>query len=147
MAMHSGIPIVLANGREERIVERILKGEEVGSLFFPTANKTSTRKRWLAHAASSKGTLTVDLGACRALKEAKKSLLSSGVLRCSGNFKLGDVVDLVDEEGNLFARGLVNYSRDEALKIKGRRVTEIDSILGYKRTDELIHRNNLVVLE
>ncbi|MBI1977570.1 MAG: glutamate 5-kinase [Candidatus Omnitrophica bacterium] len=146
MAMNSGIPIVLANGRDERIMERILKGEEVGSLFYPSSEKTNARKRWLAHSASSKGTITVDGGACRALKEANKSLLSSGVLRCSGNFKLGDVVDILDEKEEVFARGLINYSREEVLKIKGRRAKEIDGILGYKRTDELIHRNNIAFL-
>ena len=146
MAMSSGIPIVLANGRDERIVDRILKGEEVGSLFFPTAQKTNAWRRWLAHSAASKGTLVVDSGAYRALTEAKRSLLASGVLRCSGNFKLGDVVDLADERGETFARGLVNYSREEVMKIKGRKAKEIDFLLGYKRSDELIHRNNLVFL-
>ena len=146
MAMRSGIPIVLANGRDESIVDRILKGEEVGSLFYPISQKTSAKKRWLEHSASPKGVLVVDKGACRALKEAKKSLLSSGVVRCSGNFKLGDVVELADETGQAFARGLIHYSRDEVQKIKGRKASEIDSILGYKRTDELIHRNNLVFL-
>ena len=67
-------------------------------------------------------------------------------MRCSGNFKLGDVVELADETGQAFARGLIHYSRDEVQKIKGRKASEIDSILGYKRTDELIHRNNLVFL-
>ena len=144
MAMRSGIPIVLANGREERIVERILKGEEVGSLFVPSAQKTSARKKWMAHSASVKGTLVVDLGAYRALTNAKKSLLASGVLGCSGNFKLGDVVELVTEDGSVFGRGLINYSRDEVLKIKGKQTKDIDAILGYKRSDELVHRNNLV---
>lgn len=147
VAMRSGIPIVLANGRDERIVERILKGEEVGSLFFPAAQKTNSWRRWLAHSAASKGMLIVDTGAHRALAEAKRSLLAGGVLRCSGNFKLGDVVELADESGHVFARGLIHYSRDELMKIKGRKTKEIDSILGYKRSDELIHRNNLVFLE
>lgn len=146
MVMRSGIPIVLANGKDERIVERLLKGEEVGSLFFPTARKASARKRWLAHSAASKGMLILDSGARHALVEARRSLLASGILRCSGNFKLGDVVDLVDEQGEIFARGLINYSRDEVVKIKGRKTKEINLILGYKRSDELIHRNNLVFL-
>ena len=81
------------------------------------------------------------------MKDAKKSLLAGGVLKASGNFKLGEVVDLADEHGEVFARGLINYSRDEVAKIKGRKASEIDSILGYKRSDELIHRNNLVFLE
>ncbi|MBI4394980.1 MAG: glutamate 5-kinase [Candidatus Omnitrophica bacterium] len=146
MAMRSGIPIVLANGRDERVVERILKGEEVGSLFVPNERRTSAKKRWLEHSAPSKGMIIVDQGAHRALKESKRSLLSSGVVRSSGNFKLGDVVELADEEGRIFARGMINYSREEVERIKGKRAKEIDSILGYKRTDELIHRNHLVFL-
>ena len=143
-AMRSGIATVLANGREERVIERILKGEEVGSLFFPQPRKGNAWKRWLAHSASSKGALTLDRGAYRALTEAKKSLLASGVLQCSGNFKVGDAVDLADEEGNVFGRGVVNYSREEIQKIKGRKAKDIVSILGYQRGDELLHRNNLV---
>lgn len=147
MAMRSGIPIVLANGRDQEVMLRILKGEEVGSLFFPATHKTSARKKWLAHSASAKGTLQVDSGAYRALREGKKSLLVSGVTGCSGNFKLGDSVRLADEEGRVFACGLVNYSSDEVSKIKGRKTKEVPEILGYKRSDELVHRNNMVFLE
>ncbi len=146
IAMRSGIPIVLANGRDEGTLDRILKGEEVGSLFYPSERKASAKKRWLEHSASSKGAVIVDDGAYRALTERNKSLLSSGVLRCSGNFKVGDVVELANEQGDAFARGLINYSRIEVEKIKGKKTKEIDSILGYKRTDELIHRNHLVFL-
>ncbi len=147
VAMRSGIPIVLANGRDERIVERILKGEEVGSLFFPLGKKTSSLKNWLAHSASTNGTLFLDAGAYRALTEGKKSLLATGISKCTGNFKLGDVVDVADQNSQVFARGLINYSRDEMMKIKGRKAQEIDAILGYKRSDEVIHRNNLVFLK
>lgn len=147
MAMRSGIPVVLANGRDGEVMMRILKGEEVGSLFFPVSGKTSARKIWLAHSASAKGTLTVDSGAYRALREGKKSLLASGVTACSGNFKLGDSVRLSDEKGHVFACGLVNYSSDEIGKIKGRKTKDVSELLGYKRSDELIHRNNLVFLE
>lgn len=145
--MRSGIPIVLANGREEHVVDRILKGEEVGSLFYPSNKKTDSRKRWLAHSALAQGTLILDAGACRALQEDKKSLLATGITKSTGSFKLGDVVDLADSEGNVFARGLINYSRDEVAKIKGHKAQEIDSLLGYKRSDEVVHRNNLVFLK
>lgn len=147
MAMRSGIPIVLANGRDERVVERILKGEEVGSLFFPLSKKENARKRWLAHSAFTNGTVYLDAGACRAITEGKKSLLATGVSKCMGHFKLGDVVNVADSNGQVFARGLINYSRDEMMKIKGRRAQDIDAILGYKRSDEVIHRNNLVFVK
>ena len=147
IAMRSGIPIVLANGRDERVVERILKGEEVGSLFVPAERSANARKRWLANSASSHGKLVLDEGACRALKEDNRSLLPGGILKCAGNFKLGDVVELADSRDQIFARGLVNYSCEEVLKIKGKKAKEIDSLLGYKRSDEVIHRDNLVFLE
>lgn len=146
-AMRAGIPIVLANGRDERVIERILKGEEVGSLFFPLNKKASALKRWLTHSASAQGTIFLDAGACRALAEGKKSLLAIGIMKCTGNFKLGDVVEVADQSGDIFARGLVNYSRDEVMKIKGKKAEEIDFLLGYKRIDEVIHRNNLVFLK
>ncbi len=147
MAMRSGIPIVLANGRDEHVVERILKGEEVGSLFFPLIKKANSRKRWLAHSASTNGMIFLDKGACQAITDGKKSLLATGVIKCTGNFKLGDVVNIADQAGQVFARGLINYSRDEMMKIKGRRAQEIAAVLGYKRSDEVIHRNNMVFLK
>lgn len=146
MAMRSGIPIVLANGRDERIVERILKGEEVGSLFYPL-KKTNARKSWLAHSASTNGTIFLDAGACQAITEGKKSLLATGISKSTGNFKLGDVVDVADSNGTVFARGRINYSRDELIKIKGKKVQDFAAILGYKRADEIIHRDNLVFLK
>jgi len=146
LAMSSGIPIVLANGRDQDVMERILKGEEVGSLFHPTREKVTARKKWLAHTASCKGRLTVDRGACEVLTRKNRSLLASGVVAATGAFKLGDLVEVTDEDGNVFARGLINYSREEVEKIKGNKTSAIPSILGYKRCDELIHRNNLAVL-
>lgn len=147
IAMRFGIPIVLANGRDEHVIDRVLKGEEVGSLFHPSSEKLNARKKWLAHAASSKGRLMVDAGARQALVHGKRSLLASGVVACSGNFKLGDPVEVVDESGTVFARGLVNYSREEVEEIKGQKTAAIQSLLGYTRCDELVHRNNMVFLE
>lgn len=146
MAMRSGIPIVLANGRDTHIMGKILKGEEVGSLFYPVDHKTSAKKKWLANSASSSGTIFLDDGACQAIRHLKKSLLASGIIKCAGSFKLGDVVDIADSSGEIFARGLINYSRDEMMKIKGLQARDIDAVLGYKRSDEVIHRNNLVFL-
>jgi glutamate 5-kinase len=147
VAMRSGIPIVLANGHDEHVVERILKGEEVGSLFFPVSKSANARKRWLANSASSRGKLVLDDGACKALKENGRSLLPGVILKSIGNFKLGDVVEILDSRDHIFARGLINYSHEEVLKIKGKKAKEIDSLLGYKRSDEVIHRDNLVFLE
>ena len=147
MAMRSGIPIVLANGRDRDVIERIVKGEEVGSLFHPSKRKISSRQKWLAHTACGKGRLVVDQGAHSALVQGNRSLLAGGVVACQGSFQLGDVVDVADESGVVFARGLVHYSCGEVEKIKGQKTGAIQSILGFKRSDELIHRNNLVLLE
>ncbi|OGW82330.1 MAG: glutamate 5-kinase [Omnitrophica bacterium RIFCSPLOWO2_12_FULL_44_17] len=146
VAMTSGIPIVLTNGRDEEVFEKIVKGEEVGSLFHPTVSKTSARKKWLAHSASVKGKVFVDDGAYQALVKSKKSLLPGGVVSCSGGFEVGDRVELVNQKGEVFATGLINYSREEVNKIKGRKTSQVVDSLGYKRTDELIHRDNLAVL-
>ena len=147
VAMQSGIPIVIANGRDENVMERILKGEEVGSIFHPSSKKMSSKEKWLTHSALSKGELVVDEGAYRALTEKKKSLLARGILDCKGTFQLGDAVDLVNSGGEQFARGIINYSFSEMSRIKGKQTDEIPSVLGYERTDEVIHRNNLVILE
>lgn len=147
VAMQSGIPIVLANGRDKEVISKILKGEEIGSLFYPSEHHTSARKKWMAHSAKAKGVLTIDAGACRALTQGKKSLLPSGVKTVSGEFEVGDLVRIQDEEGNIFACGLVHYDSREIEKIKGHKTSEIVSILGYHRTDELVHRNNLAFLE
>jgi len=145
VAMQSDIPIVLVNGRDDHIIERILKGEEVGSLFHPSGRKTKARKKWIAHSASAKGNLCLDQGACRALVDSNKSLLPGGVVTCSGSFEVGDLVGLTDEEGEKIGCGLTNYSSKEISKIKGQKTSQIASLLGYKRADELIHRNNLAL--
>lgn len=147
ISMKSGIPIVLTKGQDEHSLTRILKGEEVGSLFSASGSTASARKRWLAYSARVKGTVTVDKGAYRALIELKKSLLPGGVLSVSGNFHSGDIVQVSDESGEIFARGLVEYSYDEMQKIKKHKTNEIESILGYKYADEVIHRDNLAFLD
>jgi len=90
--------------------------------------------------------LQVDAGAYIALTKRGKSLLASGLIGVTGDFKFGDAVSCVDDNGNEFARGLVNYSADEASKIKGKKSSEIESILGHRHYDEVIHRDNLVIL-
>jgi glutamate 5-kinase len=147
VAMQSGISIVIANGNDDTVIERILKGEEVGSLFHPSPAKVNGRKKWLMNSALPKGHVAVDGGAQQALVKGRKSLLARGVLRCAGTFKLGDPINILDSQNMLFARGLTNYSCEEVEKIVGRKTDEIVNLLGYKRSDELIHRNNLVLIE
>ncbi len=142
----SGEMMVLANGSEPRVVSRVLSGEELGTLFLPQGKRMSSWKRWIAYSLPIEGTLQVDAGAYRALMQRGKSLLASGVIGVTGFFKFGDAVSCVDETGAEFARGLVNYSAEEANRIKGKKTSEIEKILVYRYYDEVIHRDNLVIL-
>ena len=142
----SGIPMVIASGTERRVLRRLLEGEPVGTLFLPRDDKLAARKRWIAFAVPPQGRLTVDAGAEKALTERGKSLLPSGLLEVSGEFAVGAVVALAGPAGAEFARGLVNYDAEELRKIRGAKTRDIERTLGYKGFDEVIHRDNLVVL-
>ncbi len=143
----AGIPTVVASGRIPGTLEAILRAEEVGTLFIPSRSRMRSRKRWLAFASQPRGGIVVDAGAKAALVRGGKSLLSSGIRGTQKSFRAGDVVSLVDLTGQEFARGLANYGRDEVEKIKGLRSDEITGVLGVKPYDEVMHRDNLVILE
>ena len=143
----AGIPTVVASGRAPGSVEAILRGEEVGTLFIPSRSRMQSRKRWLAFASLPRGGIVVDAGARGALVLGGKSLLPSGVRGTQKTFRAGDVVSLVDPAGQEFGRGLANYSRDEVERIKGLKSDEIAGVLGARPYDEVVHRDNLVILE
>ena len=143
----AGIPTVVASGRSPESVEAILHGAEIGTLFVPSRSRMQSRKRWLAFASLPRGGIVVDAGAKGALVAGGKSLLPSGVRGTQKTFRAGDVVSLLDLSGREFGRGLANYGRDEVEKIKGLHSHEIAGVLGGKPYDEVIHRNNLVILE
>lgn len=141
----SGIPMVIAHGREPNVVARALAGE-CGTRFLPqTVRPLAPRKRWIAFGATPKGTLTVNDGAKRQLVEGGKSLLPAGVTHMTGSFVAGDLVEIVDAAGRPFAQGFVNYDHAALGKIMGRQTAEIAGILGDGRPDEVVHRDNLVV--
>jgi glutamate 5-kinase len=142
----SGIPMVIASGREPAVVQRLLKGELLGTYFQPRDDRLAARKRWIGYAVRPQGRLTVDAGAKKALTERGKSLLPSGLVEISGEFQAGEVVALADAEGGDFARGLVNYDAADLRKIRGAKTADIERALGYKGVGEVIHRDNLVVL-
>lgn len=146
LAGASGIPTLIANGTVPDTLSRLLAGEALGTLFFPDAERLVGRKRWLALASRPKGTILVDEGAKRALVERGKSLLPSGVKGTLRPFGVGDVVSLVGPDRAEFARGLVNYAAEEVERIKGVKSTDIERTLGYRHSDEVIHRDNLVIL-
>jgi glutamate 5-kinase len=145
-AAASGVPMVIASGREPGMLARIVAGEPVGTCFLPKADRLGARKRWIAFAVPPQGRLAVDAGAARALIRQGRSLLPSGVTGVDGEFGAGEVVAVVDGDGREFARGLVNFDAGELRRIRGVKTHEIEARLGYKAVDEVIHRDNLVVL-
>ncbi len=146
-AAASGVPMVIASGREPGTLARLLGGEPVGTYFPPRADRLAARKRWIAFAVPPQGRLLVDAGARQALTDRGKSLLPSGVVDVEGEFEAGEVVALcAAADGKEFARGLVNFDAHELRKIRRAKTTEIEVLLGYKSFDEVIHRDNLVVL-
>ena len=146
-AAASGIPMVIANGHEEGALARILAGETVGTYFAPRAEGLAARKRWIAFAVPPQGRLTVDAGALRALRDQGRSLLPSGVVEVDGEFSAGEVVAVVAQvDGREIGRGLVNFDASELRKIQGAQTQHIEARLGYRSVDEVIHRDNLVML-
>ena len=124
---------------------KLFSGEEVGTFFLPKPDKLKSRKHWIAFTLKPKGELVIDEGACRALVKGGKSLLPSGIVEVRGRFKVGDPVVCLDQSGKQIATGLVNYIASDIEKIKGSNTTEIENVLGFKDSDEIIHRDNLVI--
>ena len=143
-AAHYGIPTVLASGLNQGVIERVLAGEQEGTLFLPLEERLSARKHWIFHSLAPVGCLTVDDGAVRAILEQGKSLLSIGITSVSGEFGSGNAVRVLGPDGEEIARGLSYYSSAEVEIIQGGRSDEIESRLGYTYYDEVIHRDNLV---
>ncbi len=149
IAMNAGVIMVIAHGREPDVIRRIMRGEEIGTIFVPKLAKMRSRKRWIAYAAVPKGQVIVDEGAARALVEEGKSLLPVGIVNAEGEFEAGDMVTVaVDETGGRheIARGLTNYDARDLRRIQGCRSKDIVKRLGHRDFDEAIHRDNLVVL-
>ena len=136
----------IADGRKDDTLERILKGDEIGTLFMPAATKMQARERWLHFFAKSKGNLVVDDGAAKALCHQGRSLLPAGVKEVSGRFKRGDTLEIVDSSGKIIARGLSNFDSAEATQIAGKQSCEISQILRRESDDVIVHRNNLTVV-
>jgi glutamate 5-kinase len=140
-----GIPTRLVKGDVKDVIPRLLAGEEIGTLFM--AKKRLTRKKcWIAFAFKARGKIGIDPGAQKALLHRGKSLLPSGILKVEGDFARGECVEVIDEKDRLIARGMVNYSSADLGKIKGSKSVEIERKLGYKYTEEVIHRDNMVIL-
>jgi glutamate 5-kinase len=142
-----GVTTALLSGRRPGALAALLAGQRVGTVFAAGKERLSSRKGWLAAAARGKGVIVVDPGARRALVEQGRSLLPSGVREVEGQFGVGDPVDIAVDAGRPFARGLAGYGADEVRRIAGLKTSEIERALGYKYLDEIVHRDDLVVLE
>jgi len=144
---NAGESVIIANGRTSGILKRIVECDNVGTLFLPKEEKLASRKRWIAYTIKSKGKISIDDGAILALKDKGKSLLASGIASVEGFFQKGDIITIcrkgMDES---IGRGLTNYSSEEIGKIKGCSTSHIARVLGYKLYDEVIHRDNMVIL-
>ncbi|MCG6659479.1 glutamate 5-kinase [Halomonas campisalis] len=146
LAARSGAYTVIASGRQPAVLERLTRGERLGTLLCPEEAPMAARKRWLAGQLQVRGTLTLDAGAVKVLRDSGSSLLAVGVRSLSGQFRRGDMVLCVDPRGERVAKGLVNYDAEEARRLLGQPSHRIEAILGYMEAPELIHRDNLVVL-
>ncbi|MFI2813079.1 MULTISPECIES: glutamate 5-kinase [Microbulbifer] len=146
LAARSGAATVIAGGAMEDVIRRVCAGEQLGTLLLPEADPMTARKRWLAGQLQVRGSLVLDEGAARALREQGKSLLAVGVTGVEGRFHRGELVACRNAGGEEIARGLVNYDSAEAARIVGQPSERFAELLGYRDDDELIHRDNLILL-
>ncbi len=146
LVIASGTPMVICNGWEGNVLPRLAEGEEIGTRFLPTASKLESRKRWMLAGVSPTANVVVDDGAARALTEQDRSLLPAGIDAVKGVFQRGEIISIVGNRGDRLACGITNYGSKDVDRIKGLRSDQIQSILGYHYGQEVIHRNNLVLL-
>jgi len=146
LATASGTHVVIANGHSRDVLVRVVAGEEVGTLFPAAIDRLESRKRWMLSGLSWRGRIVIDEGAVKALRGGKASLLPAGVVGTAGDFQRGDVVAIVDAQGQQVACGIANYSAQEVEAIKGLRSDRIAELLGYTYGQEVVHRDNLVLM-
>ena len=140
-----GIPFIIVPGKKKGILHEVFSGENVGTLFLPMEEHLKSKKHWIAFTLRSRGKLYIDDGARSAITQQGKSLLPGGVLAVEGDFSVGDPVTCLDASGQVFAKGLVNYSSRDIDRIKGLKTAKIKQVLGSHPYDEIIHRDNMAV--
>jgi glutamate 5-kinase len=145
-ATQAGAHVVVADGRIEDVVRRVAAGDVLGTHFLPTADRVERRRRHLLSGIRPRGSIVVDEGAARAIRYDGKSLLPAGVTSADGAFDRGDVVRIFTQSGDHLATGNVNYSAEDVERIKGQRSDRIPDVLGYEFGEEVVHRDNLVVV-
>ncbi len=142
-----GVATLIVNGQTKGLLPHILLGHNPGgSLFLAKARRMNSRKHWIGYTLRARGAIALDQGAVDALTKRGKSLLASGIVTVAGSFEAGDPISCLDPDGKEFAKGLVNCSSDTLMKIKGLRTAEIQARLGPQEYEEVIHRDNLVIL-
>ncbi|MFH1791538.1 MAG: glutamate 5-kinase [Candidatus Omnitrophota bacterium] len=146
-AVRAGIDCYIANGKREGVINEVIKGSGCFTFFKAKTTNATARKRWIGFGSKAKGEVRVDDGARSAVIDKHKSLLSAGIVCVAGEFRAGDIIDVCAKDGSGFARGITNYSSDEIKRIKGVKTGQIETILGYKDHDEVIHRDNLFIRE
>jgi glutamate 5-kinase len=140
-----GVPTLIASGVRPGVLSNMLDDETAGTLLLPSRHRRS-RKRWIAEDLTPKGHVQVTEESLQAILSGHRSLLASGVKNVEGNFRLGDAITVLDAAGNEFARGLVSYDAGELRRIKGLQSAEIEKLLGYKHSEEILHRDDLIIL-
>ncbi len=145
-AVIGATPLVVADGKHEGVIAEVLNGEEIGTFFAPRQKRAKARMQWIAFGRTPAGDIVVDDGAKKAITEGKKSLLPIGLKEVRGDFCEGDTVAVYSLSGQEIARGLVNFSSSEAVKIMGKNTSELAELLGAECCETLIHRDNLVII-
>jgi len=147
LATSSGVNVIIADGRESDVILRLAAGESIGTRFLPTSTNLESRERWMLSGLCTRGKLIIDTGAATALKKQNRSLLSAGIQRVEGRFKRGDIVTIYDTEDNNIGCGITNYSSGDIGIIKGAHSSKIAALLNFDYGPEVVHRNNLALLE
>lgn len=146
MVAAGGASSFIGPGKQKNILEHLFSGEMIGTFFLPQKEKMQSRKRWIAYVLKPQGKIVLDEGACTAISKNGRSLLPSGIIGVEGGFKKGDSVRCVDVNDVPIAVGLSNFSHESISRIKGMRTEEIRELLGYRESEEVMHRDNMVIL-
>lgn len=146
LATQAGATVIIANGGTPEVLVRLAGGERLGTRFHPAVNSPGSRQCWMASGLASRGRVVVDEGAVRAIVERGSSLLPAGIRSVEGRFQRGDTVDIADAAGRRIASGIANYPWSDVGRIAGLRSDRIEETLGYEYGEEVVHRNNMVVV-
>jgi len=146
LATASGVNVAIASGKRPDVLMNLASGENVGTLFPAFGTKVESRKRWMLSGLSNRGEIVVDNGAIRALRDKNSSLLPAGITSVIGSFERGDIISILDTKRSQAACGITNYNSEELTRIKGKQSSFILEILGHQYSDEVVHRNNMVIL-